>query len=59
MRKQTTGNHLEILSGYPLTGTVVTATDIRAGTSLLLAGLNTSGITYIEDIYHIERGFEM
>jgi UDP-N-acetylglucosamine 1-carboxyvinyltransferase len=39
-------------------GTNVTATDIRAGMCLVLAGLSAEGITKISDIYHIERGYE-
>ena len=35
----------------------VKATDLRAGASLILAGLVASGETRISDIYHIERGY--
>ena len=41
-----------------LTGAPVKATDLRAGAALLMAGLVATGITQIEDIYHIERGYE-
>ncbi len=41
-----------------LTGAPVKATDLRAGAALIIAGLCASGITEIEDIYHIERGYE-
>ena len=41
-----------------LMGAPVTATDLRAGAALVIAGLAAHGITEIEDIYHIERGYE-
>lgn len=41
-----------------LTGAPVKASDLRAGAALIIAGLCTNGITEIEDIYHIERGYE-
>ena len=41
-----------------LSGAVVKAKNLRAGAALLLAGLATSEQTIIEDIYHIDRGYE-
>lgn len=41
-----------------LTGAPVKATDLRAGAALIIAGLSANGITEIEDIFHIERGYE-
>lgn len=41
-----------------LTGTWVHAGDIRAGTSLVLAGLMAEGTTRITGVEHIERGYE-
>ncbi len=41
-----------------LTGAPVKASDLRAGAALIIAGLSTEGVTEIEDIYHIERGYE-
>ncbi|MDE6593495.1 MAG: UDP-N-acetylglucosamine 1-carboxyvinyltransferase [Oscillospiraceae bacterium] len=41
-----------------LMGAPVTAPDLRAGAALVIAGLAASGITEIDDIYHIERGYE-
>ena len=41
-----------------LTGAPVRATDLRAGAALIIAALSTDGVTEIEDIYHIERGYE-
>lgn len=40
-----------------LTGARVTATDLRAGAGLILAGLGAQGETIIDDIYHIDRGY--
>ncbi|MBW9152487.1 UDP-N-acetylglucosamine 1-carboxyvinyltransferase [Clostridium estertheticum] len=39
------------------TGSEVTATDLRAGAALILAGLTAEGTTTIKDIYHIDRGY--
>ena len=39
------------------TGSEVTATDLRAGAALILAGLTAEGSTSISDIYHIDRGY--
>ncbi|APC38791.1 UDP-N-acetylglucosamine 1-carboxyvinyltransferase [Clostridium estertheticum] len=39
------------------TGSEVTATDLRAGAALVLAGLTAEGTTAIKDIYHIDRGY--
>ena len=41
-----------------LVGTQVESTDLRAGAALIIAGLAASGITEIEDIFHIERGYD-
>lgn len=41
-----------------LNGAKVKATDLRAGASLILAGLVSDGITSITDIHHIDRGYE-
>ena len=36
----------------------VKAVDLRAGAAMIIAGLAAEGVTEIEDIYHIERGYE-
>lgn len=41
-----------------LSGAAVTATDLRGGAAMVIAGLAAHGQTVIEDIYHIERGYE-
>ncbi|QSX04950.1 UDP-N-acetylglucosamine 1-carboxyvinyltransferase [Sedimentibacter sp. zth1] len=40
-----------------LSGAHVKATDLRAGASLILAGLVSEGETIISDVYHIKRGY--
>jgi len=40
------------------TGAEVMATDLRASVSLVLAGLASKGITMVNRIYHLERGYE-
>lgn len=39
-------------------GAPVKATDLRAGAAMVIAGLVADGVTEIEDIRHIERGYE-
>jgi len=39
-------------------GAPVKATDLRAGAAMVIAGLAATGTTEIEDIRHIERGYE-
>jgi UDP-N-acetylglucosamine 1-carboxyvinyltransferase len=40
-----------------LTGAVVETTDLRAGAALVLAALAAEGTSRIENIYHIDRGY--
>jgi len=48
-----------IISGTEeLVGASVMATDLRASASLILVGLAAKGITEIERIYHIDRGYD-
>jgi len=51
------GNTAIIEGPIQLEGAAVTATDLRAGAALVLAGLLAKGETEIHDIYHIERGY--
>lgn len=44
------------VSGY--TGARVSAPDLRAGAALVIAGLAADGITIVDDIYYIQRGYE-
>ena len=41
-----------------LKGAPVKADDLRAGAAMIIAGLAASGTTEIEDILHIDRGYE-
>ena len=48
-----------IISGVTkYTGASVSAPDLRAGAALVLAGLSAEGLTVIDDIKYIERGYE-
>ncbi|TLS51775.1 UDP-N-acetylglucosamine 1-carboxyvinyltransferase [Paenibacillus antri] len=47
-----------VRGGLPLQGGWAHATDVRAGTCLLLAGLAAEGVTRITGIEHLERGYE-
>ncbi len=50
---------LAIINGVPrLMGTSVRATDLRAGAAMIIAGLMADGVTEINDIHHIDRGYE-
>lgn len=41
-----------------LLGAPVRACDLRAGAALVVAGLAADGVTEVEDVSHIERGYE-
>ncbi len=47
-----------IEGGVPLSGALVRAMDLRAGAALIIAGLSIDSKTEIEDINHIERGYD-
>jgi len=48
-----------IIKGIPkLSGTFVEATDLRAGAAFVLAGLIAEDATVIENVWHIDRGYE-
>jgi len=52
-------DRVAIITGVEnLHGAPVEATDLRGGASLVLAGLKAKGYTTIDNIYHIERGYE-
>ena len=48
--------HFEGVEG--LHGAPVTACDLRAGAALIIAGLAADGVTEIDNIRHIQRGYE-
>ncbi len=48
-----------VISGVPkLTGATVAACDLRAGAAMVIAGLCAEGVTTIEDVAYIERGYQ-
>ncbi len=48
-----------IVRGVPsLSGAPVMATDLRASSSLILAGLAAKGETVVNRVYHLDRGYE-
>lgn len=52
-------SNIAIISGVRgYTGAVVSAPDLRAGAALVIAGLAADGITVVDDIHYIERGYE-
>jgi UDP-N-acetylglucosamine 1-carboxyvinyltransferase len=54
----TVDGKIAIIEGVStLTGAPVKATDLRAGMALVIAGLMAEGVTEIEDVEHVERGY--
>lgn len=52
-------NRLAVIKGVKkLNGASVSAKDLRGGAALVLAGLNAEGETIVNDIKHIDRGYE-
>ena len=50
---------MAVVNGVPrLKGAPVMATDLRASSSLVLAGLGAEGETVVNRVYHLDRGFE-
>jgi len=52
------GNRAVVRGPTPLSGAGVTASDLRASASLVLAALVATGDTIVERVYHIDRGYE-
>ena len=40
-----------------LNGARVLAEDLRGGAALVIAGLNADGVTVVENVYHVKRGY--
>ncbi|HTY61989.1 MAG TPA: UDP-N-acetylglucosamine 1-carboxyvinyltransferase [Acidobacteriota bacterium] len=51
------GRQAVVRGGRPLTGARVIASDLRASASLVLAGLVAQGETWIDRVYHLDRGY--
>lgn len=48
-----------IIAGVPeLVGAPVMASDLRASAALIVAGLRCQGVTEVQRVYHIDRGYE-
>jgi UDP-N-acetylglucosamine 1-carboxyvinyltransferase len=51
--------HTAVVKGVPtLSGASVMATDLRASAGLVIAGLVAKGVTEIDRIYHLDRGYD-
>ena len=57
-RIQVNGKTATISGVEKLSGTAVSAHDLRAGAALVIAGLAAEGTTYVENIHFVERGYE-
>src|SRR5205807_6690463 len=55
---RTEGHHAVIRGVERLSAAPVRALDIRAGAAMVIAGLAADGVTEIEDMYHVDRGYE-
>ncbi|MBS7839147.1 UDP-N-acetylglucosamine 1-carboxyvinyltransferase [Wohlfahrtiimonas chitiniclastica] len=52
-------DHMAIVTGVDrLSGAEVSATDLRASAALILAGLVADGTTTMDQIYHLDRGYD-
>jgi len=52
------GNLAVVHGPTPLSGAPVTASDLRASAGLVLAALVANNTTWIDRVYHIDRGYE-
>lgn len=52
------GNSATIEGVKKFSGARVSAPDLRAGAALVIAGLATDGVTIVDDIVYIQRGYE-
>jgi UDP-N-acetylglucosamine 1-carboxyvinyltransferase len=57
-RIEVEGNTAFIKGVEKLSGATVMATDLRASASLVIAGLVAEEETYVDRIYHLDRGYE-
>jgi len=51
-------NHAIVKGVKKLTGATLSASDLRAGASLVVAALMADGTSIIENLHHIDRGYE-
>jgi UDP-N-acetylglucosamine 1-carboxyvinyltransferase len=55
---RTEGHHAVIRGVERLSAAPVRALDIRAGAAMVIAALGADGVTEIEDLYHVDRGYQ-
>jgi UDP-N-acetylglucosamine 1-carboxyvinyltransferase len=55
---RTEGHHAVIRGVDRLSAAPVRALDIRAGAAMVVAALAADGVTRIEDMYHVDRGYQ-
>jgi UDP-N-acetylglucosamine 1-carboxyvinyltransferase len=55
---RTEGHHAVIRGVERLSAAPVRALDIRAGAAMVVAGLAADGVTEVEDMYHVDRGYQ-
>jgi len=54
-----TEGHHAVIRGVPrLSSAPVRALDIRAGAAMVIAALGADGVTAVEDMYHVDRGYQ-
>lgn len=51
------GHHCLVKGIKNLSGAPVEGTDVRAGASLVLAGLVADDVTYVTEVHHVDRGY--
>jgi UDP-N-acetylglucosamine 1-carboxyvinyltransferase len=51
------GHHAVVRGRERLSSAPVVATDIRAGAGLVLAGLVADGVTEVQEVHHVDRGY--
>ncbi|MGQ0694234.1 MAG: UDP-N-acetylglucosamine 1-carboxyvinyltransferase [Nitrospiraceae bacterium] len=52
------GNRLVVTGRQNLTGAPVMASDLRASAGLIVAGLAAEGVTRVQRVYHLDRGYD-
>jgi len=55
---RTEGHHAVIRGVAWLSSAPVRALDIRAGAAMVIAALSADGVTEIQDMYHVDRGYQ-
>lgn len=56
--QQIDNHNIKVLGPSKLVGREVVATDLRAGAAMILAGLAAEGVTVINQVEHVLRGYE-